>query len=549
MIEGIDLKGIEEKSARDLIQRLMNLIEQQAVDLREAREEIQRLRDEINRLKGEQGKPNIKGNSRKEKATDHSSEKERKQTRPRHRSAKNADIKIDRKEVLKVDRASMPKDAEYKGYAEVTVQDIVVKTDNVLFQKEKYYSATTEKSYQAELPARYDGQFGPGIQVMVLTLYYGMGTSEPKIGEFLENIGVKISVGEISNLLIKGKEEFHAEKAEVYEAGLRSSPYQGVDDTQTRVDGENQHCHVLCNPVYTIYQTLPNKTRLSVLDVLRQGRERLFLLNEEAMGYLEGIQLAPNTRAILKAGCDQVAMNEATFLSWLKTYLPNLGKHQHPAVLDAAAVAAYHAEKGVAIVEMLICDDAPQFNWLTDKKGLCWVHEGRHYKKLNPVVPLHREWLDDFVQRFWAFYHQLLSYRLKPTSDERKRLEAEFDTLFSLQTGYADLDRCIAKTCAHKTNLLWVLQFPELPLHNNASELAVRQRVRKRDVSFGPRTQEGVRSWDTFMSLADTTRKLGVSFYRYIQDRITGLHQIPPLATLVELAAKQLNLGCSFASV
>jgi hypothetical protein len=549
MIEGIDLKGIEEKSARELIQRLMNLIEQQAGDLREARGEIQRLRDEINRLKGEQGKPNIKGNTRKEKTADLSSEKERKQTRPRHKSAKKADIKIDRKEVVKLDRESLPKDAEFKGYAEVVVQDIVVKTDNVLFLKEKYYSAMTGKSYQAELPARYEGQFGPGVQVLVLTLYYGMGTSEPKIGEFLENVGVKISEGEISNLLIKGKEPFHAEKAEVYEAGLRSSPYQGIDDTQTRVDGKNQHCHVVCNPVYTIYQTQANKTRLSVLDVLRQGRERIFLLNEEAMGYLEGIQLAPSTRAILKAGCGQVAMDEATFLSWLKTNLPNLGKHQHPAVLDAAAVAAYHAEKRVAIVQMLICDDAPQFNWLTDKKGLCWVHEGRHYKKLNPVIPLHREWLDDFVQRFWAFYHQLLGYRLKPTSDERKRLEADFDALFSLQTGYADLDRCIAKTCAHKTNLLWVLQFPEIPLHNNASELAVRQRVRKRDVSFGPRTQAGLRSWDTFMSLADTTRKLGVSFYHYIQDRITGVYQIPPLATLVELAAKQLNLGCSFVSV
>ena len=30
-----------------------------------------------------------------------------------------------------------------------------------------------------------------------------------------------------------------------------------------------------------------------------------------------------------------------------------------------------------------------------------------------------------------------------------------------------------------------VLDHPELPLHNNASELAVRRRVRKRDVSFG----------------------------------------------------------------
>ena len=106
----------------------------------------------------------------------------------------------------------------------------------------------------------------------------------------------------------------------------------------------------------------------------------------------------------------------------------------------------------------------------------------------------------------------------------------------------------MARTRAQKDDLLRVLQFPELPLHNNSAELAVRQRVRKRDVSFGPRTQDGVQAWDTFMSLAATAKKLGVSFYRFIQDRISGANQIPSLAILVEAAAKELNLGWSFPS-
>jgi hypothetical protein len=33
-------------------------------------------------------------------------------------------------------------------------------------------------------------------------------------------------------------------------------------------------------------------------------------------------------------------------------------------------------------VELLICDDAPQFKLVTDELSLCWIHEGRHYKKL-----------------------------------------------------------------------------------------------------------------------------------------------------------------------
>ena len=102
------------------------------------------------------------------------------------------------------------------------------------------------------------------------------------------------------------------------------------------------------------------------------------------------------------------------------------------------------------------------------------------------------------------------------------------------------------KTKVKKDRLLLVLKHPELPLHNNASELGVRQRVRKRDVSFGPRTRDGARAWDTFATLAETTKKLHVSFYRYLQDRISGPHQIPPLADLVKARAEELNLGWSF---
>ncbi len=93
-----------------------------------------------------------------------------------------------------------------------------------------------------------------------------------------------------------------------------------------------------------------------------------------------------------------------------------------------------------------------------------------------------------------------------------------------------------------------MLKYPELPLHNNPAELAVRQRVRKRDVGFGPRSQEGVRAWDTFMTLAATTKKLGVSYYQYIHDRICQTNQIPRLASLVEKATQELNLGWSWSS-
>jgi hypothetical protein len=550
MLDDIDLSRIQDENARELIMRLLNLVEKQAADLCDAQIEIQRLRDEVNRLKGEQGQPKIKGNTPKPSLTKHSSEKERHKPRQRHKSSKKAGIQINREQVVAVDPARLPQDAEFKGHEDVVVQDILLRTDNILFHKQKYYAPSTRRTYLAQLPRGYEGQFGPGIKALTLAFYFGMGTSEPKILEFYANVGVQISKGELSNLLIKDQTSFHAEKEAVYEAGLHSSPWQQTDDTLTRVDGQNQHCHVVCNPVYTAYHTRPTKERLSVLDVLRNGRKRIFRLNAEALGYLENLPWSKTTWRTLQSWTTEGGeqdLEEGAFLERLKATLPKLSQQQRKALIDAAAVAAYHAETGFPVVQALVCDDAPQFNWLCREMMLCWVHAGRPFKKLTPVVGLYRELLDGFLKQFWEYYDQLLAYRQKPTSEEGLRLEIEFDHLFSTHTGYDELDQRISKTRAKKASLLLVLKYPELPLHNNAAELAVRQRVRKRDVSFGPRTEDGVRAWDTFATLAATAKKLGVSFYRYLHDRISTENQIPPLADLVEKRAKDLDLGRSWA--
>ena len=168
------------------------------------------------------------------------------------------------------------------------------------------------------------------------------------------------------------------------------------------------------------------------------------------------------------------------------------------------------------------------------------------YKKLTPWVDAHRKVLDAFLEEFWDFYDDLLAYRQQPTAVERARLLATFDRLFTTTTDYWALNDRIAKTRAKKAALLLVLSHPEIPLHNNPAELGVRQRVRKRDVSFGPRTAEGAKAWDTFMSLADTARKLGVSFYHFIHDRVTGANHMPSLADIIDKRAPELNLGASW---
>ena len=546
MLEDLDLHSIADDRARELVRQLLNLLEDVMTDLRVAQAENQRLRDEINRLKGEQGRPTIKSNQPQPPSPDHSSEQERRKPKGWSKGRKIDRISIDREQVVQVDPDCLPPDAQFKGYEEVVVQDVVFRTDNVLFHKEKFYSPSQHQTYLASLPQGYNGQFGPGIKSLALVFYYGARMSEPKVAELLRSVGVQISDGQVSNLLIKDHAVFHAEKAALYQTGLASSPWQHLDDTSTRVNGQNGYCHIVCNPLYTAYFTTATKDRLTVIDVLTNHRPRRFLVNAEALDVLEAGGLSAVRRRQVAQLPGETIMEDATMQAVLEAHLPGLGPQQRRWILDATAVAAYHADLEFPVVRLLVCDDAPQFTLVTEELALCWVHEGRHYKKLLPYIPRHRTLVEDFVQRFWTYYDQLLAYRERPTLAEAVRLEGEFEALFATITGYEALDERIAKTGAKKGCLLMVLTHPEIPLHNNPAELGARARVRKREVSFGPRTREGAKAWDTFMTLAETATKLGVSFYHYMHDRVSGLYQIPALADTIEERAKSLNLGASW---
>lgn len=549
MLEGLNPNQIQDiDGAREAIIRLLNLMESQKAELERLRAENQRLRDENNRLKGEQGQPKIKGNKKKPHSgsSNYSSEKERRHPKTRRKRAKKDEIKIDREQVLEVDPDILPEDAEFRGYEEVIVQDIRIETDNVLFRKQKYYSPAESKAYTAELPAGYEGQFGPMVKAWIIVLYFAMNVSQPKIIAFLEAVGIIISSGKVSEIIHTQTGRMHPEKAEIFEAGLHSTPWQQMDDTGARVNGQNWYSHIVCNPFYTAYFTKPRKDRLTVLQILWGDRPLTFCLNELAFAYLEQCGLSKGKRKALTRLAREQMLTQTEFETLLKAHGPELGPQQYKWVLEAAAIAAYHTQDEFPIVLLLLSDDAGQFKRITEFLALCWVHDGRHYKKLNPTIDYHYQVLDEFLTQFWAFYHQLAAYRLDPTPPERQRLIDEFDQLFSTVTGYQRLDERIAKTKAKKENLLLVLDHPEIPLHNNEAELGARQPKPKQKISVGPRTQEGVNVWDTGLTLVATARKLGVNIFDYICDRVSGANQMPSLASLIEHKASAYQLGGSW---
>ena len=538
----LDLAKLADPLVKQAMTVLLNLVERQARENAALREEIQRLRDEVNRLKGEQGKPSIKPNK---KNGDISSEQERRSREPEsggERGTKRDKIKIHRTEVCPVAPESLPADAVFKGYESVLVQDLRITPENIEFQKEVYYSRSEKKTYLGALPKGYEGEFGPGIRALVLSLKYSCNMSEPKILEFLQEQEVLISAATISRLLTQGLEQFHQEKAELFAAGLECSPYQQIDDTGARVRGQNWHTQIVCNDLCAAFFTTERKERLTILDVLRQFESRTFLYNAEAARLLELMVVPAALREKVAGVLPQGrVLTEAELEALLAQLFPDAATYaaQQTRIKEATAIAAYHQETGHPVVKVLLCDDAPQFKLLTEELALCWVHDGRNYKKLSPVVPLHAQILTAFLERYWDFYAKLLAFKAQPCAELAASLAAEFDQLFATKTGYEDLDERIAKTRAKKQMLLLVLRHPELPLHNNACELEARVAVRRRDVSLHTMTQAGTRACDTMLSIVRTAKKLGLSAFKYIRDRVSLSFQLPSLAALIRARAAE----------
>jgi hypothetical protein len=190
--------------------------------------------------------------------------------------------------------------------------------------------------------------------------------------------------------------------------------------------------------------------------------------------------------------------------------------------------------------------------WVDLHSGHCINYSSYSYsnsatpKKLSPFVTCHQKKLDKFLDDFWDYYRELLAYKNSPSGLEKLRLKSKFWEVFGSLTGYEQLDERKKLTLSKISELLLVLEHPELPLHNNPAALAARTIVQRRNISYATQTCEGTKAMDVFMSLVATTRKLGISFFEYMHDRISYLGNIPSLGTIIRQQSSVYSLGVSW---
>jgi len=345
---------------------------------------------------------------------------------------------------------------------------------------------------------------------------------------------------------MKNSSKFESEFNEVHVSGLASSPWQHLDQTSARVKGVNQTTNIIGNPLYTVYSTTLRKNRLSVLGVLQNNPELEFILSPLTYKLLDKFNVPRKWSHQIKGLPQEIPLKGDEFNSLLNQNLDQVGSQHRTRIFEAAAIAFYHQQSQIPIIKTLVTDDAPQFKLLTDDLSLCWVHEARHYKKLSPFVTCHQKSLDKFLDDFWDYYRELLAYKNSPSGLEKLRLKSQFLEIFGSPSGYEQLDERKKLTLSKISELLLVLEHPELPLHNNPTELAARTIVQRRNISYATQTCEGTKAINIFMSLVATTRKLGISFFEYMHERISHLGNIPSLGTIIREQSSLCSFGMSW---
>lgn len=164
------------------------------------------------------------------------------------------------------------------------------------------------------------------------------------------------------------------------------------------------------------------------------------------------------------------------------------------------------------------------------------MHAERLLQKLMPAKPHQVHLVENMRDLIWRFHKALKAFRQNPSPGLSDAFHKRFDRIFSIRTGYAELDKLLVRLHRRKDELLRVLERPEIPLHTNASENDLRSFVTKRKISGGTMSRDGRIARDTMLGLVKTCKKLGLSFYRYLGDRL-GIadrdQDIPPLAGLI----------------
>jgi hypothetical protein len=261
------------------------------------------------------------------------------------------------------------------------------------------------------------------------------------------------------------------------------------------------------------------------------------MLGEDAIEYMRAHKLPEAQLEKLAAHKQQSFANKMEWEAVLNTL--KISQQWHIRIATEGALLGSVLHHGFNPNLAIVSDDAGQFKILLH--ALCWIHAERTINKLVGFNDEQCAALEDMQTIIWNYYADLKAYKEAPSIEKKAALETRFDEIFTTETCFPTLNQALQRLHKNKSELLLVLDRPDIPLHNNSAEEGIRDYVKKRKISGSTRSDLGRRCRDTFASLKKTCRKLGVSFWKFLNDRLSDQKTIPSLSLLIRQRAAILD--------
>ena len=216
--------------------------------------------------------------------------------------------------------------------------------------------------------------------------------------------------------------------------------------------------------------------------MILRGQHADHYINEDGLEYLKARKFPEEKRILLKRLLGKTFPDEESYMQALKAFGIREERHLRRAY-EAGLMGSIR--KRYPSFPIIVSDDAGQFK-VFNHAG-CWIHAERRLSKLIPNNAVEKEPLDTALERYWSLYKELRAYQQEASTAKKEQLELKFDEIFTANTDYPELNEALKATHNHKQDLLAILDYPYIPLHNNISERDIREVAKKRKISAGSR--------------------------------------------------------------
>ena len=457
--------------ARDTIRKLMNLVEELIKQNTQLFNKIQEQDKEIARLKQQPQRPTFNASS------DHSVTKLL--NKKADGTGKKVWEKSHKKETLQVDREMQTEEVaqctcgsqEFKPLRsrEKLVQGIIIARDNVLYQGRDKKCLTCGKVYHAAFPSDTHGlQFSSLTRSWISYFNKYCRMTEPLLHNMLTDIGLRISVGEISHILLINSDKLLSAITHLRTFGIKGSKQLGTDATEhkhkSKTTGQILHHHLqyVGNTLLSLFSICKKYNSTNVGKALTKRGLKIPITSDDHSA--NGSKLL----ALVKQLC------------WI---------HEIRHYLKLSPKAKVHKDEMVAVIDEL----------------LAWYKKAKHYNHDPTTVT------DEQKQ-----YYQAL----------KNELEVEFDRIMANRVGYDELNERLKLTKKKRCRLLTFLDYPFMEIHNNRAERDLREAVMIRKISGGTKSDAGDRSLERHLSVIQTAKKQGLNIFETLHGLLTN--QISP---------------------